>query len=327
MSALPLPSPRRCLRLLCSRTATLLVERPQGAEALREPTDGAVSTRAVPALVVPPTFHGASRERDSVAAALDWIELPRERVPSDVEGDRELRRSSGLPVELKRPDDVDGSELEREVIEGRTTWRSTPRDPAGELRAVARLWIGLDRLRPEVDGRETDGLAGRAVRAGDLESVEERLVRPAWIDDPLVDGRETLLDRTVDGREKLRVLPMDLPLEIDLALPPRLKPEEPRLTPEDPRLKPPDPPPDRPRIWASRGSTRRSPNAQAHSIIPMAESRPRGCPRLFSGLISGRVTPDPPVRNPAPIKKLLAVTATRRNRVRLGDNVADHLTN
>ena len=203
--------------------------------------------------MVPPIFHGASRERDSVAAALDWIELPRERVPSDVEGARELRRvgelrSSGLPVELERPDDVAGpTELEREVIEGRTIRRSTPRDRVDELLAVARLCIGLDRLRPEVDGREMDGLAGRAARVGDLENVEARLARPAWIDDPLVEGRETLLDRTVDGREKLRVLPMDRPREIDPELPPRLKPEEPRLTPEEPRLKP-DPPPDRPRI-------------------------------------------------------------------------------
>lgn len=206
--------------------------------------------------MVPPIFHGASRERDSVAAAPDWIELPRERVPSDVEGARELRRvgelarSSGLPVELERPDVVDGpTELERDEIEGRTTRRSTPRDRVDELLAVDRLWIGLDRLRPDVDGREIDGLAGREARVDGLENVEVRpgLARPDWIDDPLVEGRETLLDRTVDGREKLLVLPMDLPLEIDLALLPRLKPEEPRLTPEEPRLTP-DPPPDRPRI-------------------------------------------------------------------------------
>lgn len=44
VSVLPLLSPRRCLRLFCSRTATLLVERPQGAEALREPTDGVAPT-------------------------------------------------------------------------------------------------------------------------------------------------------------------------------------------------------------------------------------------------------------------------------------------
>ncbi len=220
--------------------------------------------RKVAAVVRPPIFQGASRERDAVVAALDRMELPRERFPSQVVEERvgELRRAEELlrlnalrlERELSRPLfrrpvlDVGArrTELDRDVVEGRTMRRLTPRDLVAELLAVVRLWKGLDRLRPEVDGLEMDGrLVGRAVRVGVRENDELRraeLVRPDRTEDRLVDGRETLRDRDVEGREKLRLLrAADRPADPELR--PRLKPDRPAL--DRPAL---DRPPDRPRI-------------------------------------------------------------------------------
>ncbi len=148
--------------------------------------------------------------------------------------------------------------------------RLTPRDLVAELLSVDRLWIGLARLIPDVDGLETDGrLVGRAVRVGVRDNDELRraeLVRPDrredWPKDRLVDGRETLRDRVdgretlrdrvVEGREKLRLLrAADRPADPELRL--RLKPERPAL--ERPALDRPalerpalERPADRPRI-------------------------------------------------------------------------------
>ena len=124
--------------------------------------------------------------------------------------------------------------------------RLTPRDLVAELLSVDRLWIGLARLIPDVDGLEMDDrLVGRAVRVGVRDNDELRraeLVRPDrredWPKDRLVDGRETLRDRVdgretlrdrvVEGREKLRLLrAADRPADPELRL--RLKPERPAL--------------------------------------------------------------------------------------------------
>ncbi len=151
-------------------------------------------------------------------------------------------------------------ELDRDVVGGRTMRRLTPRDLVAELLSVDRLWIGLARLIPDVDGLEMDDrLVDRAVRVGVRDNDELRraeLVRPDRREDRpkdrLVDGRETLRDRVVEGREKLRLLrAADRPADPELRL--RLKPERPAL--ERPALDRPaldrpalERPADRPRI-------------------------------------------------------------------------------
>ena len=98
--ALLLRSPSRCRRLFCSLAARPLVVRFQGAAALREPTAEVDPRRPALALnelapaVRPPIFQGASLERDDVVAALDRMELPRERFPSELV--EELRRAEAL---------------------------------------------------------------------------------------------------------------------------------------------------------------------------------------------------------------------------------------
>lgn len=97
--AVLLRSPSRCRRLFPSLATRPLVVRLQGAAALREPTEKVVPRRPALALdelapaVRPPIFQGASRERDDVVAALDRMELPRERPSELIE---ELRRAEAL---------------------------------------------------------------------------------------------------------------------------------------------------------------------------------------------------------------------------------------
>ncbi len=83
-----------------------LLEAPREPTAEIDPRRPALAPRAVAPAVRPPIFQGASRDRDDVMAALDRMELPRERFPSEVVDGRvedlrvgELRRAE----ELLRP--------------------------------------------------------------------------------------------------------------------------------------------------------------------------------------------------------------------------------